>query len=147
MILVFVGFDAAHPLDCKVSEGHLRSIDVLLNPLTSIGMVDICIRAFAAIAVPGTRAISLYHFSVLVLCLSRFRFCLSPYRSPHVSPCVYLSGQTFYFPRTQRRHLGEKSYCHYNCPLRLACKHRLLCSQYVFRSFNPPILVILIPGR
>lgn len=109
-------------------------------------MVDICIRAFAAIAVTGTGAISFNHFamsSALVLCLSRFRFCLSPYRSPHVSPCVYLPGQPFYvsFLLTQRCHLGEESYRHYNCHLCLVCKHRNLCSQYVFRSFNPPIFL------
>jgi hypothetical protein len=87
--------------------------------------------------------------SVLVLCLSRFRFCLGPYRSPHVSPCVYLPGQKVYmtFLRTQRCHLGAEYYRHYNCRFCLACKHRFLCSQCVFRSLNPPIPVILISGR
>ena len=60
-------------------------------------MVDFCIRACHHYS-PEEQSNHAEPFTmstILVFRLSRFRVCLRPYRSPHVSPRVYPPGQKF----------------------------------------------------
>ena len=59
--MIFVGFDATEPLNCKVSGSWSPSIGTRTEPVTITGMVDVCIRASTPVVVQGTRAISFDH--------------------------------------------------------------------------------------
>ena len=100
IVVIFIGFNSATPIDCKVGGVSSPLNRLLVQPAHFAAMVDFCICAFSGVRSYVVGPVTM--FSASGICLSCHRICIRPHHAPRVSLRVQVRTRSYgVFPATE----------------------------------------------